>query len=49
MSEELGKVKKPSAEEFKQGRKPYFVPLIYGGIESSAEYLEKFKMRLNAG
>ena len=40
MSEELGKIEKPSAEEFKRGRKLYFVPLIYCGVESPAEYLE---------
>ena len=42
MSQELGKIEKPSAEEFKRGRKLYFVPLIYGGKESPDEYLEKF-------
>jgi len=41
MSEELGKIEKPPAEEFKRGRKLYFVPLIYGGRESTAEYVEK--------
>ena len=39
MSEELGKIEKPLAEEFEKGRKLYFVPLIYGGKESPAEYL----------
>jgi hypothetical protein len=29
MSEELGKIEKPLAENFKAGRKLYFVPLIY--------------------
>jgi hypothetical protein len=42
MAKELGKIEKPSAEEFKRGRKLYFVPLIYGGEESPPEYLEKF-------
>ena len=28
MTEELGKIEKPRAEEFQQGRKVYFVPLI---------------------
>ena len=42
MSEELGKIEKPTAEEFKKGRKLYFVPLIYCGKEPEAEYLEKF-------
>lgn len=40
MSEELGKIEKPLAEEFKKGRKLYFIPLIYSGPEP--EYLEKF-------
>jgi len=42
MAEELGKIEKPQADEFKRGRKLYFVPLIYCGKESPAEYLEKF-------
>ncbi len=42
MSEELGKIEKPSAGEFKGRRKLCFVPLIYCGRESPAEYLEKF-------
>ncbi|MFC1981648.1 hypothetical protein ACFLVN_05360, partial [Chloroflexota bacterium] len=42
MSEELGKIEKPPAEEFKGGRKLYFIPLIYSGAESPAEYLEKY-------
>jgi hypothetical protein len=42
MSQELGKIEKPSAEEFKKGRKLYFVPLVYCEKEPPAEYLEKF-------
>lgn len=42
MAEELGKIEKPAAEEFKKGRKLYFVPLIYPGVESPEEYIEKF-------
>jgi hypothetical protein len=42
MSQELGKIEKPQAEEFKKGRKLYFVPLIYCEKEPQAEYLEKF-------
>jgi len=42
MSEELGKIEKPSAEEFKKGRKLYFVPLIYFGEGFPDEYLEKY-------
>ena len=47
MSEELGKIEKPPVEEFKRGRKLYFVPLIYCGKESPAEYLEKFNKYWN--
>jgi len=42
MAEELGKIEKPSVEEFKSGRKLYFVPLVFRGKESPADYLEKF-------
>jgi len=42
MPKKLGKIEKPSAEEFKGGRKLYFIPLIYCGTEAEAEYLEKF-------
>ena len=38
---ELGKIEKPTAEEFKRGRRLLFVPLLYGGKSSPAEYLEK--------
>ena len=42
MSEELGKIEKPLAEGFKNGRKLCFVPLIYCGKESPTEYAEKY-------
>lgn len=42
MAEELGKIEKPLAGDYKEGRKIYFVPLIYRGEESPEEYLEKF-------
>jgi hypothetical protein len=42
MAEELGKIEKPSVEDFKRGRKLYFVPLIYCGEEPPKEYVEKF-------
>jgi hypothetical protein len=42
MAEELGKIEKPAAEEFKKGRKLYFIPLIYYGEEAPEEYLERF-------
>jgi len=43
MSAELGKIDKPSVEEFKKGRKLFFVPLIYGSKELPADYLEIFE------
>ena len=42
MVEELGKIEKPSVEEFKDGRKLYFIPLIYCGEDSPDEYVIKF-------
>lgn len=42
MSEELGKIEKPSVEEYKTGRKLYFVPLVYSVLETQAEYIEKY-------
>ena len=47
MSEELGKIEKPKAEEFRKGRRLYFVPLIYCGKEPPAEYLERFNKYWN--
>ncbi len=43
MSAELGKIDKPSIEEFKTGRKLYFVPLIYGNKGLPTDYLKIFK------
>ncbi|HUT68301.1 MAG TPA: hypothetical protein VMW86_07100 [Dehalococcoidales bacterium] len=42
MAEELGKIEKPPVENFKKGRKLYFIPLIYGGEDLPVEYLGKF-------
>jgi len=47
MAEELGKIEKPLVEEFKEGRRLYFIPLIYRGIEPQAEYLGKFNKYWN--
>ena len=47
MSEELGKIGKPLTEEFKRGRRLCFVPLVYCGEESPAEYLEKYNKYWN--
>ncbi|MFH1002947.1 MAG: hypothetical protein V1780_02255 [Chloroflexota bacterium] len=43
MAEELGKIEKPLAADFKTGRKLYFVPLVYRGQESPPEYLERYQ------
>lgn len=47
MPEELGRVEKPSVEEFRKGRKLFFVPLVFIGKEPPAEFLEKFNRYWN--
>jgi hypothetical protein len=42
MTGELGKIEKPAAEEFRRGRRLFFVPLVYCVRESPAEYLKRF-------
>jgi hypothetical protein len=42
MSEELGKIEKPSVEGYKTGRRLYFVPLVYCGVDAPPEYVERF-------
>ena len=42
MAEELGRIEKPSVEDFKKGRKLYFVPLLFAGPDLPEEYQEKF-------
>ena len=41
MSEELGRIEKPSAADLRKGRKLYFIPLVYAGSEPPEEYREK--------
>jgi len=41
MAEQLGKIEKPFAEPFKQGKKLYLVPLIYLNEDSPPEYKER--------
>lgn len=41
MSEILGKLEKPEAEQFKAGRKLYLVPLVFARKDSPQEYIEK--------
>lgn len=40
MAEKLGKIEKPSAEEYRTGRKLLFVPLIFTPREPQANFLE---------
>ena len=44
MAEELGKIEKPPAENFKKGRKLIFVPAIYLVEGLPADYAEKFNL-----
>ena len=43
MSEQLGKIEKPEAEEFKGKRKLYMVPLMFSGKNAPKDYVEKYK------
>ena len=42
MSEELGKIEKPLAEDFKSGRKLYFVPLVFSQPDLPLDISLKF-------
>jgi len=41
MSQELGKIEKPTTEEFKSSRKLFYVPLIFSPREPQVELLDK--------
>ena len=41
MSEEVGKIERPSIEEFRAGRKLYFVPLIFTPKRSQSDLLKR--------
>ncbi|MFA5309948.1 MAG: hypothetical protein WC370_10785 [Dehalococcoidales bacterium] len=41
MAEELGKIEKPPVENFKNGRKLFFVPALYQGEDSETDYVQK--------
>lgn len=43
MAEELGKIIKPPVEDFKKGRKLYFIPLLLRGEDTPEEYLSKLE------
>ncbi|MFC2013180.1 hypothetical protein ACFLUE_02720 [Chloroflexota bacterium] len=47
MTEDLGKIAKPLAEDFKEGRKLYFIPVIYCNPQPEAEYLEMYNRYWN--
>jgi len=47
MTEELGKIEKPSVEEFKEGRRLYFIPLVYSSQKPEPEYLERYNKYWN--
>jgi hypothetical protein len=41
MAEQLGKIEKPPAGPFRQGKKLYLVPLVYSNEDSPSEYKER--------
>ena len=43
MAEELGKIEKPSAEQFKKARKLFFVPLVFSPPEPEGEFTERIR------
>jgi len=42
MSAELGKIERPPVDDFKKGRKLFFIPLIYWNKELPSDYLKIF-------
>ncbi len=44
MAEELGKIEKPEAGQFREKRKLYLVPLLFSWEGAPAEYVEKFNL-----
>jgi hypothetical protein len=44
MAQELGKIDKPEADSFKQGRKLLLVPLIYLYQDAPSDYTEKYEL-----
>jgi hypothetical protein len=43
MAEELGKIEKPAVDSFKNGRKLFFVPLVFSNEELPVEYIDKYE------
>ena len=44
MPEELGKIERPEAEQFRGKKKLYLVPLIYSWQDNPADYTEKYNL-----
>ncbi|MBI2980226.1 MAG: hypothetical protein HYY41_05320 [Chloroflexi bacterium] len=44
MAEELGRIGKPEASQFRDKRKLYLVPLLFSWEDAPAEYTEKFNL-----
>ncbi|HEY82245.1 MAG TPA: hypothetical protein G4O01_03030 [Dehalococcoidia bacterium] len=44
MAEQLGKIERPQASDFRNKRKLYLVPLLFSGEKAPAEYKEKFAL-----
>jgi hypothetical protein len=44
MAQELGKISKPEAASFKQGRRLLLVPLIYSYKDAPSEYTDKYEL-----
>ncbi len=44
MAEELGKIEKPEARQFREKRKLYLIPLLFSWEGAPAEYIEKFNL-----
>jgi hypothetical protein len=42
MTEEIGKIEKPEAQQFEGKRKLYLVPVIYSFAEAPADYVDKY-------
>ena len=41
MGEQLGRIERPPAESFREGKKIYLVPLVYLSDDAPPEYKEK--------
>ncbi len=44
MTEELGKIEKPEAKQFREKRKLYFIPLLFSWEAAPAEYVEHLNL-----